>query len=116
MRDPEADRRLYHNARREGWIVTIAWVVTLLWTVGVCYVMGYQHKPESLVVQLGLAEAGPPHPGIILGFPDWVFWGIILPWLLASLFTVWFGLAGIVPDELGRDASDNTGEGSGHGH
>ena len=47
---------------------------------------GYGRKPESLT--------------FVLGFPDWVFWGLILPWgvctIISSLFAFWF----MVDEEL----------------
>lgn len=117
MRNPEADRQLYRNARREGGTVIIVWALAFLWTVGVSYVMGYEHGPASLIVEFGLADPGPPQPGLVLGFPDWVFWGIMLPWLLVSAFTVWFGLKGIADDDLGAEAAEEPhGEGPSHGH
>jgi len=113
MPDPQAPRKLFDHARREAWVVTIVWAIALVWAVGVCYVMGYEHTAESLVVSLGLAEAGRREPGIVLGFPDWVVWGILVPWVTISLFTVWFGMWGIADDELQEDAAEQGGR---HGH
>jgi len=28
----------------------------------------------------------------VLGFPDWVFWGVALPWIFANSVTFWFCL------------------------
>src|SRR5262245_51196876 len=102
-RDPEADRRLLRNARREAWIVVVVWALALVWTVGYCYIHGYEHDPQ----------APAPPPAQILGFPDWVTCGIMIPWLLCTLFTVGFGLFGMSDDDVGRESEE---EGEGHGH
>lgn len=110
MPDPDAPRRLFRNAKREAFIVAIVWAITLVWSVGYCYLFGYQHD--------GNVDAKPRPPGIVLGFPDWIFWGIMLPWVLASAFTVWFGLWGMADDDLGADTHEAEPKegGEGHGH
>jgi len=113
MNHNEPSRNLVHNARREAWIVFWIWAAALVWTVGWYYLFALPHEQDSLVVQLGLTTPGAVQPRLILGFPGWVFWGIIVPWLACSLFTVWFGLAGMADDDLGAEPP---GEGGRHGH
>ena len=112
MTHPPAFSQLYRHARREAAVVLAVTLLALLWTVGYCYLFGYRHGPESWVVQAGLAHEYDPaafqHFG---GVPDWVFLGILLPWLLCSAFTVGFCL-GMKDDDLGADVE----EGPGHGH
>lgn len=87
--------------------------LTLVWTVGYCYLRGYQHAPDSWVVQAGLAVARTDdnfHQ--IWGLPDWVLFGILVPWLLSTAFTIGFALVGMKDDDLGAEAE----EGAGHGH
>ncbi len=76
------------NARREAWLILCAWVVCLIWTVGYSAVAGYGVLPEEV--------------SIILGMPSWVFWGVLVPWVAATLFSVWFSLAYIADDDLGE--------------
>jgi hypothetical protein len=112
--DPHPSRQLVHNARREAWIVFWVWAFALVWSVGWYYLFGYQHDETSLPVRLGLAEATPAlPPTLVLGFPSWVFWGIIVPWMACSVFTVWFGLQGMADDDLGTEKQE---DGAGHGH
>ena len=87
---PEASRfdPVFLNARREAWLILIAWVVCLIWTVGYSAVAGYGVLPEEV--------------SIILGMPSWVFWGVLTPWIAATLFSVWFGLAYMTDDDLGE--------------
>jgi hypothetical protein len=114
MSDPETPRRLFRNARREALVVLAVWGLALLWVLGYCYLRGYQHAEDSLVVRLGLAEPRQPDEfEALAGFPEWVLFGIVLPWLACSAFTVWFGVFGMSDDDLGADKEE---EGHGPGH
>lgn len=44
----------------------------------VSYFMGYARNPENIK--------------FILGFPDWVFFGVLLPWTFIVLFTVFYSI------------------------
>ena len=35
----------------------------------------------------------------VLGFPGWVFWGVVTPWMIANAFTFWFCLRALKNDE-----------------
>ena len=86
---PESARfdPFFLNARREAVIILIAWAVCLIWTVGYSALAGY--------------EAAPGQVSIILGMPGWVFWGVLVPWMAATVFSVWFSLVYIADDDLG---------------
>lgn len=89
--DEEFDPVFIHS-RREAIIIFCVWVVCLLWAVPYCYNNGYpaageQFDPESLV--------------LVWGMPSWVFYGIVLPWLLAILFSTWFCFSYMKDDDLG---------------
>jgi hypothetical protein len=110
--DPKAAERLYRNARREMWLVLFATFLALVWTVGYCWLYGYEHAPESWAVQQGLAEPRTSQNfQQIAGLPDWVFVGILLPWLLCTAFTIGMCL-GIKDDDLGSDVEETQA----HGH
>ncbi len=100
MPDPRqtrgSEQRLLRNARREGLVILGAWAVALLWGVGVSYLFGYGRDPRAI--------------GLVLGMPDWVFWGVALPWALCLLFSVWFCFWYMADDDLGQDR-----EGPAHG-
>ena len=76
------------NARREAGLILVAWAVCLIWTVGYCAFAAYDVPSEQIQ--------------IILGMPSWVFWGVLVPWVVATLFSVWFSLAYIADDDLGE--------------
>lgn len=115
MSNPEAARRLFRNAVREARTIVVVWALAFAWVVVVCYLLGYRHSEDDLVVRLGLASVRRPADiRLIAGFPDWIFYGIMVPWLLCSLFTVWYGQFGMSDDDLGTEAAD--AEGQAHGH
>ena len=110
MNDPEAQARLLRHARREALVVMAVWLLALAWTVGYCYLRGYQHPPDAWVVRAGLASPRQAEDlGQVAGFPDWVFFGILLPWLVCTAFTIAFGLFGMSDDPLG--AEEGAGDG-----
>src|SRR5262245_13512298 len=99
---------LHQNARREAITVLAVFAVALIWTLSFCYLNGYHHDPQSWVVQSGLArQRTGESPQHILGIPDWVLVGIVLPWLMCAAFTVGFCL-GMKDDDLGHEAEDES--------
>jgi hypothetical protein len=84
------------HARRETLAILAAFVVCMIWSLAWCYFFGY------------LAADGGPSPKT-LGMPSWVFWGVVVPWLAADLFAVWFCFFFVVDDPLG-EAQDETVE------
>jgi len=65
------------------------WAIAMVYTVTYCYLYGYGRPVEDLT--------------FVLWFPDWVFWGIIAPWLTCVVISVVFAF-GIMGDEsLGEE-------------
>jgi hypothetical protein len=113
MADPKPAARLYQNACREAKLLLSVWALALVWTVGYCYLHGYRHSPDSRVVQSGLAVARTAEDlQTVLGFPDWVFFGIMAPWAICTTFTVVFSLFIMRDDDLGIESEER----SAHGH
>jgi hypothetical protein len=101
MPDRDAEARLVRHARREAAIVLAVWAAALLWTVGTCYLRGYRHAPDSWPVRWGLAEPRTADDlRLIAGFPDWIFVGLVVPWLLCTAFTIGFCFF-MTDDDLG---------------
>jgi hypothetical protein len=48
----------------------------------------------------------------VFGFPDWVFWGIITPWVTCVVVGLWFSYAFMTDEEVGdvNGAGDESGE------
>jgi hypothetical protein len=86
-------------------VTAAVWVLALSWAVGYCCLRGYQHHaPDSWLVRSGLAINRTPEDfRHFWGIPDWVWVGILLPWLLCTAFTVAFSRWGMKDDELGAE-------------
>lgn len=65
-------------ARREAAVAIAIWLVAMIATVGLCYRFGYG------------GDRSPDELSFVLWFPDWIFWGLIVPWLACSALSVWF--------------------------
>ena len=57
------------RTRKEAIAAGVIWAVFFVWVVGVSYVMGYGAVDPTSTV---------------LGLPSWVFWGVLLPFLVAT--------------------------------
>ena len=78
------------SARREALVVLVIFITAMFYTVVTCYLHGYHRAPETLTFKFG--------------FPDWVFWGIILPWGVCLLLSFWFGHKFMRDADLGESA------------
>ncbi len=71
---------LLKSARREAVAALGIWLIATIYSVGWCCLFGYQRDPKTLT--------------FVLGFPDWVFWGLVLPWgvctVVSTVFAFWF--------------------------
>ncbi len=88
--DPPLDP-VYLHARRESFEILAAWGVAMIWTLGYCGLFGY--------------DPGTGQIELVFGIPSWVFWGIAVPWLASSLFTIYFSLVRMKRDWLGDQPS-----------
>jgi Protein of unknown function (DUF997) len=91
------EQLLLRHARREGCILMAVWLAALVWSVGVSYALGYNRDSTSI--------------GLVLGFPDWVFWGIVVPWAVCLGYSVWFCFVTMADDDLGQDQEEKGGHG-----
>jgi hypothetical protein len=83
---------VYVSGRREALGVLVIWLAAMAYTVTYCYLHGYGRRVEDLT--------------FVLGFPDWVFWGIITPWLICLgvswVFAFWF----MTDEQLGAEQDE----------
>ena len=84
---------LLRSARREALVVLAVWLAACTYTIGYCYAYGYERKPETL--------------GFVLGFPDWVFWGIVTPWCLCTAVSIWFAMIFMSDEDLGPEPEED---------
>ncbi len=92
---PAKEQRLLLNARREGLLIMLVFAAAVIWTVTSGYFLGYRRNPADMA--------------IILGMPDWIFWSVVLPWGLCTLFSTWFCFGFMADDDLGQDPVESTG-------
>lgn len=71
------------KVRREAIIAGILWVVFATWTITACYIIGY--KAQSVT--------------FIFGIPNWIVWGVLLPWVCATIANSVFALLILADDE-----------------
>jgi len=85
---PPSEDPLVSDARREALAVAVVAVTATVYTLVYCTRFGYGHEGEPI--------------RFVLGFPSWVFWGIVAPWgvcvLICGGFSWWF----MHDDELGK--------------
>jgi hypothetical protein len=97
-----AEDPLLRHSRREAVFSLALWLAATLWSAGYSYLFGYERPVESL--------------SFVLGFPDWVFWGIVLPWLIATAVSIVFALGFMRDDPLGDECEAADGNESERGH
>jgi len=85
------------SSRREALLVLCVWLVALTYTVTYCYLYGYNRPLASLT--------------FVLGFPDWVFWGILVPWGACLVFSWVFCTFFMRDEDLGEDTEEADGLG-----
>ncbi|NNE91020.1 MAG: DUF997 family protein [Verrucomicrobiales bacterium] len=81
MAEPEKPETLaesFAQARRELWFMLGTWVVFAAWVTIACSTMGRAPAEGETI-------------STILGMPRWVFYGVGLPWALATATAVFFG-------------------------
>jgi hypothetical protein len=101
MNTPEPagkEQQLLRHARREGLVILAAWALALAWSVGYSHLYGYVRQ-DGEIREIRL----------ILGMPAWVFWGIVIPWAVCLVFSVWFCFRFMADDDLGQDPDEGAG-------
>ena len=86
------DQRLrdcVRHARREVIFVTVLWCVAAAYTIGYGALFGYGRSAKDLQ--------------FILGIPDWVFWGVVVPWAVCLGIGCWFSWFYMTDDDLGEE-------------
>ena len=103
----------YRHTLREAIVILTIWLACFIYSVTFSYLYGYlSHEPDPDSLGTSVSElAGPLHsldraPETLstplgLGIPDWVFYGLIVPWLVCIAITFWFCLFYFADDDLG---------------
>ncbi|MGE3314496.1 MAG: DUF997 family protein [Planctomycetaceae bacterium] len=88
MHNPPEDPVLT-SSRREAIIVAVNFVIAISYTIGYCALYAYKGTAADLK--------------FVLGFPEWVFWGVIVPWGACVLFSTIFASLIMRDEDLGED-------------
>jgi uncharacterized protein DUF997 len=80
------------SSRREALLVFAIWLLACVYSVSVCYRFGYWRDAASLTY--------------VLGFPDWVFWGIVVPWSVCTLLCFVLSYYVISDEDLGDEQAE----------
>jgi len=80
------------SSRREAWLVFFIWLVACVYSVGICYRFGYGRDVATLTY--------------VLGFPDWIFWGVVAPWSVCTLLCYVMAYHVISDDDLGEEREE----------
>ena len=83
---PASEDPLLRSARREAIVSLMLAALALAYTIGYAALFGYGRTGESLT--------------FVLGIPDWVFWGIVIPWLACLGVSWWFSFWFVEDDIL----------------
>ena len=89
---PATEDPLLTDARREALWVVLLWASALFYTLTYCYWYGYYRNVETMQ--------------FVMWFPDWVFWGVIVPWCVCTLMSAWFAMFYMRDADLGSDFGD----------
>ena len=121
---------IYLHTRREAKIILSIWLIALIYTCTYCYLFGYATHPSdpaatgpAISTWVGPLESFDREPDSIttplgLGIPDWVFYGVALPWVICILLSVFFCLFVFEEDDLQsveQVVNNKPSEGASHG-
>ena len=90
------DDPLLVSSRREAVLVGVTFVLAIGYSVTYCTLFGYRRSPESLE--------------FVLGFPDWVFYGILCPWAVCTALACGFSYFIMRDHVLESDAGETDAE------
>jgi hypothetical protein len=80
------------SSRREALITFAIWLVACIYSISVCYSYGYNRDVATLAY--------------ILGFPDWIFYGVVLPWTVCTCLCFIMSYFVIADGELGEEQAE----------
>jgi hypothetical protein len=85
------------SSRREAVFAILFWALAMAYTVGYYYEFGYNRPADDV--------------RFIFGIPDWVLWGVLVPWLACTIISSLFAKYVMQDADIGEEES--SGEPSG---
>src|SRR5947207_11696381 len=80
------------SSRREALLVFGIWLAACVYSISVCYRLGYGRDVSTLTY--------------IFGFPDWIFWGVVVPWTVCTALSFVLSYLVIRDDDLGEEQAE----------
>ncbi len=93
MKPAIEDDPVFIQSRREAVTTLIVWGIFTAYSLTYCYLTGYDRDPATIETYFGV--------------PDWVFFGVFLPWGLANGVAWWFSFRLMTDDDLGVDVDES---------
>jgi len=90
------DDPVLRSSRREAVVTMSIWFIAMVYSVGFCVRHGYNRPLEEITY--------------VWGFPTWIFWGVVVPWVVCAGVTIWFATCFMTSDSLGEDTEYVAGE------
>ena len=87
-----AEDPVVRDCRREAAAVALIAIAAMGYSLVYCTLFGYGRAGEPI--------------RFVLGFPSWVFWGIVAPWGVCVLISGWFSWRFMSDEELGDVRED----------
>jgi hypothetical protein len=84
---------LLRNARFEAFLVLATWITAAVYSVTYCRLYGYLPENQELK--------------FTFGFPSWIFFGVVIPWLSCALVSLVISLFVMKGDSLGAESDDS---------
>jgi hypothetical protein len=92
------------TSRREALVFLVLWGATLAYTVGYCYTHGYDRGTDGFDRKLDASLDG---MAFFFGWPDWVFWGIFVPWCVCAGLSILIATIVMRDAPLGEDVDED---------
>jgi len=89
---------LVTSSRREALAAMVFFLAAMAYTLTYCGINGYNRDPASIQ--------------LVFGFPDWVFYGVLVPWVVCTCVSVIYALAFMTDEPLGEAAENWNPEGA----
>ena len=67
----------------------LIWLTACVYSISVCYSQGYNRDASTLTY--------------VLGFPDWIFWGVVVPWSVCTGLCLILAYFVITDEDLGEE-------------
>src|ERR1043166_255807 len=80
------------SSRREALLVLAIWLAACVYSISVCYKLGYGRDAATLTY--------------VFGFPDWIFFGVVVPWPVCSVLSFVLSYFVMRDDYLGEEQSE----------